>query len=96
MAALITAETWLGAAGWARGNHTCTGTMPALVANPAASSTNATDAEVDPGSRAPIRSKPTPPASTARTANPRSRSTKLSWVSAAYHSAACLTSARSR
>ena len=27
---LIRAETWLGAAGWASGSHTCNGTSPAL------------------------------------------------------------------
>ena len=27
---LISAETWLGAAGWASGSQTCSGTMPAF------------------------------------------------------------------
>ena len=42
IAALITAETWLGASGWARGSQTWTGTTPALVRNPATSSNQAT------------------------------------------------------
>ena len=42
MAALITAETWLGASGWARGSQTWTGTAPALVRNPATRSSQAT------------------------------------------------------
>ena len=30
MTPLISAETWLGAAGWASGNQTCSGTIPAF------------------------------------------------------------------
>jgi hypothetical protein len=36
----MTAETWLGAAGWASGSHTCSGMNPALVPNPTTASTN--------------------------------------------------------
>ena len=30
MTPLISAETWLGAAGWASGSQTCSGTIPAF------------------------------------------------------------------
>ena len=35
IAALISADTGLGASGWARGNQACSGTSPALDPNPA-------------------------------------------------------------
>ncbi len=41
IAALITAETWLGASGWARGSQTWSGTSPALVAKPMSSNRKA-------------------------------------------------------
>ena len=96
IAALITAETWLGAAGWARGNQTWNGTAPALVANPAISSAKAIDAWRDLGSTALMASKPVPPPSAASTVKPSSSSPKLRWVIAAYQSAADRTSSRSR
>ena len=50
MAALITADTWLGASGWARGSHTCSGTMPGLASRTRRSAaTKATDADAEPG-----------------------------------------------
>src|SRR5262249_50362606 len=36
----LSADTWLGAAGWASGNHTCSGTSPALDPKPTAASKN--------------------------------------------------------
>src|SRR5437016_4714482 len=42
MMPLISAETWLGAAGWARGSHACSGTRPAF--EPAPSSMRASTA----------------------------------------------------
>ncbi len=88
MAALIRAETWLGASGWARGSQTCMGTMPAFVANPRMSATKATVAAV--GLHG-VRRKALNwvlPASAARMAKPISTRKKLSWVMAAYQSAA--------
>ena len=40
MAALISAETGLGASGWARGSQACMGTSPAFDPNPADVSRN--------------------------------------------------------
>ena len=37
----MSAETWLGAAGWARGSQTCNGIMPALAPKPRNASTKA-------------------------------------------------------
>ena len=34
----INAEAWLGATGWASGNQTCAGTMPAFDPNPTSAS----------------------------------------------------------
>ena len=44
IAALIGADTWLGASGWARGSQTWTGTSPAFVAKPPANRANASEA----------------------------------------------------
>ena len=58
----MSAETWLGAAGWASGSHTCNGTSPALEPVPIIASTN-TIAIVNGGKReARIAAKATPPA----------------------------------
>src|SRR5260370_27943558 len=48
MAPDISAETWLGASGWARGNHTWSGTTPALEPNPANAARNTTAPVTDP------------------------------------------------
>ena len=39
---LISAETWLGAAGCASGSHTCSGTMPAFEPAPSSTSSSTT------------------------------------------------------
>ena len=49
MTPLISAETWLGAAGWASGSQTCSGTSPAF--DPAPSSTSARTSADRPGVR---------------------------------------------
>ena len=43
----ISADTGLGASGWAFGNQTCSGTAPAFDANPRSASTNAKDRTVE-------------------------------------------------
>jgi hypothetical protein len=45
--ALISADTGDGAAGCASGNHTCSGTIPALAPNPNSASSNASEAGID-------------------------------------------------
>ena len=51
MAPDMSADTGLGASGWARGSHTCSGTAPAFDAKPASARTNASGADRgrDPG-----------------------------------------------
>ena len=44
MTPLMSAETWLGAAGWASGSQTCSGTRPALEPAPISASTRTTAA----------------------------------------------------
>ena len=94
IAALIAAETWLGASACARGSHTCIGTRPALVPNPRTSRTKASAAAPEPGRTAAIAANPVLPDCAARTDSPASTSRKLSWVIAAYHSAADRTAGR--
>ena len=94
MAALMTADTWLGASGCARGSQTCRGTIPALLANPTISRANATDAVPESAGTRAIAVKPVPPPAAARTANPSKSITKLKWVITEYHRAAERTGAR--
>ena len=46
---LIRAETWLGAAGWASGSQTCSGTRPAFEPAPTSASASTTAASVADG-----------------------------------------------
>lgn len=98
MAALINAETGLGASGWARGSHACSGTAPALDVNAAATSTNTSPRSVGDTPCAPARraAKVSPPACAAKTENPTSRRISPRWVITAYQAPACRTEARSR
>ena len=94
IAALIAAETWLGASGWARGSQTCNGTRPAFNANPNASATNATSRAAAGGVAAAMSSKPMLPAPAASRARPASTARKLAWVSTAYQARAGRTEGR--
>ena len=88
MTALISAEAWLGASGWARGSHTCSGTRPDFAAKPTTSRTNATLPATDDGSALASTPKPTPPVCPTSTANPARIATRLRCVMTAYQSAA--------
>ena len=90
----MAAETWLGASACARGSHTCNGTRPALVPNPRTSNTKATAAVNEPAPTEAICANPVPPEALASTEKPASTRRKLSWVIAAYHSAADRTCGR--
>src|SRR4051812_47590086 len=89
MAALINADTWLGASAWARGSHGCSGTAPDLDANPIRHSRNTPPLTA--GDRAPdlsrmvVKSAPVAPASHV---SPMRMVTKPAWVIAAYQIAA--------
>src|SRR5690606_32756622 len=98
IAALISADTWLGASGWARGSHTCRGTMPALEANPAkvARNTALRTAGDRPSAASRITANDSPWDAAANPASPAKTATKPRWVMTAYHSPASRTDARLR
>lgn len=78
IAALINADTGLGASGWARGSQACSGSSPAFEPNPARVSANTM-------SRTPLGSVQVPvsrsePAAADATMSPTRTSKKPSWV----------------
>jgi len=58
MTPLISADTWLGAAGWASGSQTCNGTMPAFEPAPSSAKVRMSAALVGPNRWLRIASKP--------------------------------------
>src|SRR5215831_16856678 len=89
IAALINADTWLGASAWARGSHGCSGTAPAFEANPNRHNTNTVPLTAGDSAaelaRMAGKSVPTAAASQAR---PNSRVTNPAWVIVAYQTVA--------
>ena len=61
IAALISADTGLGASGWARGSQACNGTRPAFDPNPATVNAN-TAIRAPSGTRARAANRSAPPA----------------------------------
>ena len=98
MAADIRADTGPGASGWARGSHTCSGTMPAFEPNPTTASTKAllrtqagrcADLRGDDGERL-------APGRVASSTRPTSNAAAPNWVITAYHWPAGCTSDAAR
>src|SRR5512139_331051 len=89
MAADMSADTWLGASAWARGSHGCSGTAPALDANPARHNRNTPPlaaADREPLSvRIVVKSAAVAIVSQA---SPNRRAMNPAWVMAAYQTAA--------
>ena len=86
----ISAETWLGAAGWASGSHTWSGITPALPAKPAARRTNTTPRAPapSPGAAARQSAKRRLPVHAPMSSMPASRHASPAWVMTAYTQAA--------
>ena len=90
MAPDISADTGLGASGWARGSQTCRGTAPAFDAKPASASMNArerTAGGIPPAARR-MSAKDCPPACGLIRTNARRIAAAPAWVITAYHCAA--------
>src|SRR4051794_7378865 len=98
IAADISADTWLGASGWARGNQTCRGTIPAFEPNPARHSTKTSPAAA--GDKLPAAARTatqvSPVAGAAITSIPIRTATNPEWVITAYQRPADATSTRCR
>ncbi len=87
MAADIRADTGPGASGWARGSHTCRGTMPAFDPNPTTASTKAlsrTQTGRWPDLEAMVVNDWLP-VWVARRTRPTSKAVAPNWVITAYH-----------
>ena len=96
IAADISAETWLGASGWARGSQACSGRMPAFEANPIKVSANTSPAVVGESVVAATRNAGNESLSACpvSTSSPIRMATNPRWVITAYQRAADATSAR--
>ncbi len=96
MAADISAETWLGASGCARGSQACSGTRPAFDPNPARTRTNTVPftrrGQVRCGLRE--RGERVTVRVAAKSISPARTHTKPRWVITAYQRAASATSGR--
>ena len=82
IAALINAETGLGASGWARGNHACSGSRPAFDPKPMRVSRNTAvrvPSEMPPDPAAMVAKGSPPPAADSTTRASRIAA-KPSWV----------------
>ncbi len=92
----MSAEIGPGACGCARGSHGCSGTAPALDANPTRTSTNTTDASGADSCRRwlAMTANPCPPACVASSSSPRRMAAAPMWVIAPYHWAASRVSGR--
>jgi hypothetical protein len=83
----ISAETWLGAAGWARGSHTWSGMIPALEPKPRSASRNTALRVVGESADAAVRRSPNAVvgAPAARSRKAASTSASPACVMATYH-----------
>ena len=94
----ISAETWLGAAGCARGSHTCSGITPALDAKPRPSrSSGRTRAPgVRSGAALAQSANVALPVAAVSRSMPASRQARPAWLMTAYSHAASTDSGSSR
>ena len=98
IAADISADTLLGASGWARGSHACNGTIPAFDPNPIPVATKTSPATVGDSPLAASLSAGNDP-STAfaeNTSSPTMMATRPRWVITAYQRPARATAGRLR
>ena len=96
MAPDMSADTGLGASGWARGSHTCSGTAPAFDAKPASARMNARErtAGGTPAAPARIAANDWPPACAPSRTSASRIAAAPACVITAYHWAASLASGR--